>query len=84
MAGHGSPCVENKRPAIPPESAAELDLFERGMEGLELIRRLHLNVPDLPIIAICSDIQGVLADSLRALGVVSRASSTSCATLGAA
>ena len=51
-------------------SVALVDLNMRGMEGLELIRKLHANMPDLPIIAICGDVQGVLAESLRALGVV--------------
>ena len=51
-------------------AVALVDLNMRGMEGLDLIRKLHTTVPDLPIIAICGDVQGVLADNLRALGVV--------------
>jgi CheY-like chemotaxis protein len=51
-------------------SVALVDLNMRGIEGLDLIRKLHANIPDLPIISICGDVQGVLADSLRAVGVV--------------
>lgn len=51
-------------------SVAIVDLNLRGREGLELIRRLHQSIPELPIIAICGDVQGRLLQSLKDSGVV--------------
>jgi CheY-like chemotaxis protein len=51
-------------------SVVLIDLSLNGKEGLTLIRRVHEILPDLPIIAICGDVQGALAEALRALGVV--------------
>ena len=51
-------------------SVAVVDLNLRGREGLELIGKLHQTIPDLPIIAICGDVQGALLERLKALGVV--------------
>ena len=51
-------------------SVVVVDLNLRGREGLELIRKLHQNLPDLPIIAICGDVQGALLERIKDLGVV--------------
>jgi len=50
-------------------SVAIVDLNMQG-DGLDLIRRLHEAAPDLPIIAICGQVQGQLPENLKALGVV--------------
>lgn len=46
-------------------SVVLVDLNLRGIEGLRLIQRLHEKFPDLPIIAICGDVRGRLAESLK-------------------
>ena len=51
-------------------SVALVDLNLHGKDGLELIRRLHENLPNLPIIAICGQIQRQLLKMLTGLGVV--------------
>lgn len=48
-------------------SVAIVDLNLHGKGGLDLIRRLHA---DLPIIAICGQVQGQLLRTLKDLGVV--------------
>ena len=51
-------------------SVVLVDLDLRGDDGLALIRRIHQNIPGLPIIATSEQTQKAANDLVRELGVV--------------